>query len=133
MELSSIYYLIESPKVKLPAPAMRVLPGYVLSCSATGTHPIFTSLIRNSTVLVNTTDTAKITVKEQGNYTCLATNKYGAHASEISVAFTGKEPVIGMAMFPYAINYLNYFPFGIRPYWAFYKSMSAEIGQTSTD
>lgn len=76
--------------MKFIAPVMRVLPGYTLSCSATGTPPIYTALIINSTVLVNTTDTAMITVKEEENYPCVAISKYGTDIREVSVLFTGK-------------------------------------------
>ncbi|XP_078375759.1 uncharacterized protein LOC144659197 [Oculina patagonica] len=34
------------PKVMLPATIVRALPDYVLSCSATGTPPIYTAMIR---------------------------------------------------------------------------------------
>lgn len=79
------------PKVILPAPVLRVLPGYTLPCSATGFPPIYRALIRNSTVLVNTTFfwNAKVVVKEEANYTCVATNKYGTDVGEVSVIFTG--------------------------------------------
>ena len=80
---------IVSPKVKLAAPVLKVLPGYKLSCSATGTRPIHTALIKNSTVLVNTTRTARIVLNEEGNYTCVAINMYGTDLGEVSVIFTG--------------------------------------------
>lgn len=73
----------------LPAPVLRVLPGYKLSCSASGTRPIYTALLSNSTVLVNTTSTARIVIKEEANYTCVATNKYGTDVGTVSVIFTG--------------------------------------------
>jgi len=78
------------PKVVLPFPVVRALPGYRLWCSATGSPPIYIALIRNSTILVNTTNTASITLKDQGNYTCLATSKYGTDVREFPLIFTGK-------------------------------------------
>ncbi len=74
----------------LPAPVLRVLTGYEMSCSVTGTPSIYTAIIRNSTTMVNVTGTATIVIKEEGNYTCVATNKYGTDVGEVSVIFTGK-------------------------------------------
>ena len=57
--------------------AVRVEPGSQVSCSATGTPPIYIALIRNFTVLMNTTNTASSKLYQEGNYTCVATSKYG--------------------------------------------------------
>lgn len=65
------------------------MPDYDLTCSATGTSPIYTAIIRRSIVLVNTTSTATIKLIEEGNYTCVVTNKYGTDTREFSVIFTG--------------------------------------------
>jgi len=62
----------------------------MLSCSARGTPPIYTALIRDSTVLVNTTDTATIRLDKDGNYTCQAINQYGTDVIELQVNFTSK-------------------------------------------
>ena len=62
----------------------------VLSCTATGTTPIYVALIRNSTVLVNTTNTAQIRLYEKGNYSCVATSKYGTDTIFIPVIIFGK-------------------------------------------
>ena len=71
-----------------------------MSCSATGTPPIYTVMIRNSTIMANTTTTAArntttttVILREEGNYTCVATNRYGTDVGEISVIFTGKNKV----------------------------------------
>lgn len=62
-----LFFLISvSPEVRLPASVLRVLTGYKLSCLATGTPPIYKALIKNSTVLVNTTETAKTVLNEEG-------------------------------------------------------------------
>ena len=61
-----------------------------MSCSASGVAPIYTTLMRNSTVLANTTNTASIKLVEDGNYTCVATNNFGSSAKEISVIFFGE-------------------------------------------
>ena len=68
---------------------MRALPGYRLSCPVTGTPPIHTTLIRNSTVLVNTTGVIEA-ITEEGNYTCRATNEYGVDVKDFSVVFVGE-------------------------------------------
>ena len=61
-----------------PAPVVRAVSGGTLTlCTANGTLPIYMAVIRNSRTLVNATNTARIRVKEEGNYTCRATNKYG--------------------------------------------------------
>lgn len=67
---------------------VRALPGYRLSCTVTGTPPIYTAMIRNSTILVNTTEIVA-TITEEGNYTCVATNKYGTDLREFSVIVDG--------------------------------------------
>ena len=59
-------------------------------CSATGTPPIHVALIRNSTVLVNTSNTAEITLYEEGNYSCVANSKFGDETKDFFVVFTGK-------------------------------------------
>lgn len=79
------------PKIIFDVPAiLRVLPGSKLWCSAKGTPPIYTALIWDSTVLVNTTKYASVKLDKEGNYTCVATSKYGADIKALSVFFTGK-------------------------------------------
>lgn len=76
----------------LPYPVVRTLPGFQLSvCSTKGTPPLYTTLTKNSTVLINTTDNdIAIRLYEEGNYTCVATGKDGADVGEFSVIFNGK-------------------------------------------
>ena len=57
--------------------AARIEPGSQVQCSATGDPPIYIAMIRNVTVLMNTTNTASSKLYQEGNYTCVATNKYG--------------------------------------------------------
>ena len=64
------------PKIVSDAGA-RVEPGSQVTCSAIGTLPIYIALIRNFTVLMNKTDTASSKLYQEGNYTCVATSKYG--------------------------------------------------------
>ena len=48
-----------------------------MSCSAIGATPIYIALIRNFTVVMNTTNIARRKLYQEGNYTCVATSKYG--------------------------------------------------------
>ena len=75
------------PRIISLNPAMGVIPGNIVSCSATGTSPIHTALVltRDRTVLVNTTNTASIKLYEEGNYTCVAVSKHGTDVREFAV------------------------------------------------
>jgi len=42
-------------------------------------------------VVVNTTDTANIQLTRQGNYSCVASKKYGTDVKEFSVIFAGEK------------------------------------------
>ena len=75
--------------VTFPA-ALLAIQGGMLTCSARGTHPVYTALIRTSTVLMNTTNTATIRLYEDGNYTCQAINQYGTDMKELQVNFKSK-------------------------------------------
>ena len=85
-----MYFLVVPPRVMLPAGVVRSLPGYKVWCSASGSPPIYIAIKRNSTVLVNTTGTAKIPLYEEGDYTCVVTSRYGANSSDFFVTFIGK-------------------------------------------
>jgi len=63
------------PKIVLEA--VRVEPGNQVPCTATGTPPIYIALIWNFTVVMNTTNIASSKLYQKGNYTCVATSKYG--------------------------------------------------------
>jgi len=63
----------------------RVEPGSQVSCSATGTPPIFRALIRNFTVIMNTTNTKSSKLYKEGNYTCVATSKYGTDVTHFVI------------------------------------------------
>ena len=76
-----------------PAPVVRVYHNNgidKLSCSATGTLPIHIAMIRNTTVLANTTSNVVIGLYKEGSYTCVATNKYGTDTRVIPVVILGK-------------------------------------------
>jgi len=61
-----------------------------MSCSATGTPPIYTAIVRNSTVLANKTSFATIRLHIETKYTCVANSKYGSDTRDFSVIFIGK-------------------------------------------
>ena len=79
-----------------PGPVVRKLPKrrLTLSCSAIGIPPLNITIIRNSTTLVNATNTARIQVIEEGNFICRATSKYGTDEKEFVVTFTGENTKI---------------------------------------
>ena len=79
--------------VTFPA-AWLGIKGGMLSCSANGTPPIYTALIWNSKVLVNTTNTATIRLYKDGNYTCQAINQCGIDVKEFQVNFKSKRPTL---------------------------------------
>ena len=85
-------FLTVFPEVTLPYTTVRTLPGFMLFlCSTKGTPPVYTALTRNSTVLINTTNTdVNIQLHKEGNYSCVATGKYGADVKEFSVIFNGE-------------------------------------------
>ena len=70
---------------KIVSDAVRVEPGSQVPCSATGTLPIYIALIRNFTVVMNTTNTTSSKLYQEGNYTCVATSKYGTDVKHFVV------------------------------------------------
>jgi len=72
------------PKIVSDA-AVRVELGSQVSCSATGTPPIYIALIRNFKVVMNTTNIASSKLYQEGNYTCKATSKYGTDAKHFVI------------------------------------------------
>ena len=70
---------------KIVDTVVRVKPGSQVLCLATGTPPIYIALIRNFTVLMSKTDTASSKLYQEGNYTCVATSKYGTDAKHFVI------------------------------------------------
>ena len=64
---------------------MQAVQGRKLQCSAEGTRPINMSLIQNSTILGQGTDTVDVKVTKEGNVTCTATNQAGTDSKTFSV------------------------------------------------
>ena len=70
---------------KIVDSAVRVEPGSQVPCSAIGTLPIYIALIRNFTVLMNTTNTTSSKLYQEGNYTCVVTSKYGTDVKDFVI------------------------------------------------
>ena len=71
------------PKINLAA--VEIVPGSRMSCSVIGTPPIYIAFTRNFTVLTNTTNTESSKLYQEGNYTCVATNKYGTDVKHFEI------------------------------------------------
>ena len=65
-------------------------PGDEVTYSVTGTHPMYTTILSDSRVLVNTTSMATLRFGEEGNYSCMASSKYGTDLKMFSVIFPGR-------------------------------------------
>ena len=74
----------------MPSPIVRTMPGFQLLFIATGTPPIYTALLRDTTVLLNTTKTATIYLYKEGRYSCRLKNQYGTDFKNFSVIFAGE-------------------------------------------
>ena len=86
--------VLVSPKVVSPVPFVRFRPRLELVCRAIGTLPIYMAVIRNSKTLVNTSNTARFQIKEEGNFTCRASSKYGTDERTFIVVLGGKRSSI---------------------------------------
>ena len=70
---------------KIVDATVRMPPGSRVPCLATGTPPIYIALIRNFTVLMNNTNTASSKLNQEGNYTCVASSKYGTDEKHFAI------------------------------------------------
>lgn len=70
-------FLEGPPSISMPV-LVRAFPGNEVMCLVTGSPPIHTVILNDSILLVNTTNTASFKFLKEGNYSCLATNKYGS-------------------------------------------------------
>ena len=77
-----------------PAPVVGLHPHVALVCTANGTLPIYMEVLRNSTTLVNTTNTARIQIEEEGNYTCRARSNYGNDERKFMVVLDGESSIL---------------------------------------
>ena len=63
---------------------------YKVTFLVTGTPPINTVILSHSAVFVDTTNTSVAVQLEEGNFVCVATNKFGFDLRMFSVTFSGK-------------------------------------------
>lgn len=85
-------YLLAPPRILLPnpAPVVRLYQGQYLQCSAIGTLPIYVSITDSTSYLFgNRTNSLHAMIMEEGNYTCVATSRYGTDTRVIPVMFKG--------------------------------------------
>ena len=75
---------------------METFKDYEMAIPVFGSPPIYTAIVRNSTVLVNTTNTATVRFFEEGNYTCVASSQYGSDLREFSVIFSGNTSIFSL-------------------------------------
>lgn len=76
----------------MPA-AVEIYPGSKVDISVTGTVPMNTSIVRNTSDLVFTSESVHFLFHpyEEGNYTCVATNGYGSDSRDFSIiVYRGK-------------------------------------------
>ena len=85
------FFNLVQPNISVSA-VVEIFPGSKLDISVTGTFPINTSIMKNASdlVLTSNSDLVHFYPDEEGNYTCVATNKYGFDTREFSVIFKGK-------------------------------------------
>ena len=73
------------------SPVVRSFPGYERTWSVNGTPPIYTALTHNCIVVFNTTKTRDhFRLYKDGNYSFVATNRFGTDVKEFSALITGK-------------------------------------------
>ena len=65
-----------------------------MSCTATGTPPIQTKAMWNSSVMANASDVLTIHLNKEGKYVCEAKNQFGKDKKEFSVKFAGKNALL---------------------------------------
>ena len=74
---------------------METFKDYEVIIPVIGSPPIYTAIMRYSTVLINTTNTATVRFSEEGNYTCVATGIAGSDNRVFTVIFKGEAILFG--------------------------------------
>lgn len=72
------------PGISMP-PVLRAFQGDEVKCSMAGTPPMYTGILNESMVLVDTTSTPTIKLLMAGNFSCVATSNYGSDLRTYSV------------------------------------------------
>ena len=86
---ATLHFIDVPPNISLPT-VVQTLPGYKVTFLVTGTPPINTVILSPSAVFVDTTNTSVAVQLEEGNFVCVATNKFGFDLRMFSVTFSGK-------------------------------------------
>lgn len=86
----SLFVSLAAPTLTLRDSVVSAIPGNILWCFATGTPPIYTALLRNNRLLVNSTRPVGIRLYLEYNYTCVATSKYGTDVRKHLIVFVGE-------------------------------------------
>ena len=86
---------------------VQIVRGHMLWCSAKGTPPISVSLLQNSTLLAQGTGIAAANVRNEGNVTCVATNRAASVSKVFPVTFEGLPflPGLYFVFFPLVTNF----------------------------
>ena len=79
--------ILAPPRISIPATVITLPGEKVPFPEVSGTLPIYTAIMKGATVLTNTTNTATVNFFKEGNYTCVATSKYGSDSQEFFVTF----------------------------------------------
>lgn len=86
---ATLHFIDGPPNISLPT-VVQTLPGYKVTFLVTGTPPINTVILSHSAVFVDTTNTSVAVQLEEGNFVCVAINKFGFDLRMFSVTFSGK-------------------------------------------
>ena len=83
----------DKPTITIPLPEVRTVPEHYVWCFAQGTPPINISLVNasNCTPLASGIGKVGSTIKQDGNYTCVAKNEAGFDTRDFTVAVIGNQ------------------------------------------
>jgi len=75
------------PRITIPIPVVRTVPGHVMWCYAKGTPPINMSLLNSTSVLAKGESIVMSQIYQEGNYTCEAANEFGTDSRDFQITF----------------------------------------------
>ena len=96
--ISSSFFFLVPPVLTVPA-VVEIFPAHEVIISVVGTPPVNTSIFKNLSDVVLTSNALQIRFfpGQEGNYTCVASNTYGSDERYFFVAFKGKTvPMISL-------------------------------------
>ncbi|RMX57499.1 hypothetical protein pdam_00005777, partial [Pocillopora damicornis] len=88
---ATLHFIDGPPNISLST-VVQTLPDYKVTFLVTGTPPINTVILSHSAVFVDTTNTSVAVQLEEGNFVCVATNKFGFDLRMFSVTFSDCGP-----------------------------------------